>query len=63
CECVTGGVHHGAEKLLLRCGWSPDQAMVSAGSADRLVIFHPTQRILASCSSDRTIILGELPAP
>jgi hypothetical protein len=26
------------------------------------VIFHPTERIIASCSSDKQIILGELPA-
>lgn len=83
CEQVFHGVHHGAEKLLLKCSWSPDQEYVSAGSADRLVhlwdatnaneicawqghsasinevIFHPSHQIIASCSSDKTIMLGE----
>lgn len=78
------GVHHGAEKNLLKCAWSPDQEMISCGSADRVVhiwdasnarplyllgghkgsvndvIFHPTQPIVASCGSDKTIYLGEL---
>lgn len=35
CESSVFGVHHGAEKLLLKCNWSPDQEMFSAGSADR----------------------------
>jgi WD40 repeat protein len=35
CEQVLTGVHHGAEKLLLKCAWSPDQEYVTAGSADR----------------------------
>ncbi len=35
CEKVISGVHHGAEKLLLKCGWSPDQEFLTAGSADR----------------------------
>jgi len=85
CERISHGVHHGAEKLLLRCAWSPDQELVAAGSADRLVhswdasnfqplpcwpghkasvnevIFHPKEKIIASCGSDRQIILGELP--
>jgi Prp8 binding protein len=102
CERVMPGVHHGAEKLLLKCAWSPDQEFITAGSADRLVhlrsrliwvvfislflrivhlwesngykevcgwpghkasvnevIIHPTEPIIASCSSDRSIILGE----
>jgi Prp8 binding protein len=81
---VLRGHHHGAEKLLLRCAWSPDQALVAAGSADRQVhvwdadsgeqlyvlpghkasvnqvAFHPSQPIVCSASSDRTLILGEL---
>lgn len=32
---MISGVHHGAEKLLLKCAWSPDQDFVTAGSADR----------------------------
>lgn len=77
-------VHHGAEKLLLRCGWSTADGgeCFAAGSADRLVhlfgsdgrergawaghrasvnevAFHPSQPVLASCSSDKTVTLGE----
>jgi WD40 repeat protein len=29
------GAKHGAEKLLLKCSWSPDQEKVACGSADR----------------------------
>ena len=32
------GGKHGAEKLLLKCSWSPDQQQVACGSADRCVI-------------------------
>jgi len=77
------GMHHGAEKRLLRCSWSSDGALVSAGNADRMVhiwnaqsaetlhmlpghtasvndvIFHPTLPVIASCSSDKTIFIGE----
>lgn len=80
---VVPGVHHGAEKLLLRCAWSADGDFFSCGSADRLVhlwetarysevcawpghkasvnevAFHPTQPVLVSASSDRTIVVGE----
>lgn len=85
CESVLTGVHHGAEKLLLRCTWSPDQKYITCGSADRLVhmwetdnfselgaypghkasvnqvCFHPdaSEPIIASASSDKSIILGE----
>jgi Prp8 binding protein len=83
CERVLYGVHHGAEKLLLRCAWSKDQEYITAGSADRIihlwettnytevcgwaghkasineVIIHPSEPIIASASSDRSIILGE----
>lgn len=114
CTHVMGGIHHGAEKLLLRCSWSPDREKITAGSADRMVhiwetsqfqqlpswpghkasvnevttddavtlsdsvaeigdrivvhyfysqvIFHPKQSIIASCSSDKSIIIGELPS-
>ncbi len=78
------GVHHGAEKLLLRCNWSANSRMVTGGSADRMThifdaetgeekyllpghkasvndcILHPTQKLIASCSSDKSIIIGEL---
>lgn len=83
CERILSGVHHGAEKLLLRCAWSRDGDYITAGSADRIVhlwettnytevcgwaghkasvntvLVHPDQPIIASCSSDRTILLGE----
>ena len=32
------GAKHGAEKLLLRCAWSPDQERVACGSADRYLL-------------------------
>lgn len=35
CEHVLSGVHHGAEKLLLKSSWSYDGEYVSGGSADR----------------------------
>jgi len=35
CERLFDGVHHGAEKLLLRCAWSADEQRVASGSADR----------------------------
>ena len=35
CERIYDGVHHGAEKLLLRSAWSPDGERVTCGSADR----------------------------
>jgi Prp8 binding protein len=78
------GVHHGAEKNLLKCSWSPDGERIACGSACRNVhiwdtltteilyklpghkgsvnevIFHPNEPIIASCSSDGTIYLGEL---
>jgi Prp8 binding protein len=49
CERLFEGVHHGAEKVLLRCAWSPNYhgvqagvpslppVLVSGGSADRMV--------------------------
>jgi Prp8 binding protein len=37
CERIYAGVHHGAEKQLLRCAWSADQERVACGSADRMV--------------------------
>jgi|MDTB01.2.fsa_nt_gb Prp8 binding protein len=84
CEKLMQGVHHGAEKNLLKCSWSPKMDLVTAGSADRMVhiwdvdtcspayllpghagsvnevVFHPFQPIVASCSSDRCLWLGEL---
>jgi WD40 repeat protein len=35
CTAVLTGVHHGAEKQLLRAAWSPNQRYLSCGSADR----------------------------
>ena len=29
------GARHGAEKMLLRCSWSPDMKYVTTGSSDR----------------------------
>mmetsp|Transcript_12010 Transcript_12010/g.12069 ORF Transcript_12010/g.12069 Transcript_12010/m.12069 type:complete len:359 (-) Transcript_12010:115-1191(-) len=37
CQRSFQGGHHGAEKLLLRCAWSPDNTMVTCGAADRVV--------------------------
>ena len=37
CERSYDGTRHGAEKLLLRCGWAPDGERVAAGSSDRVV--------------------------
>jgi Prp8 binding protein len=37
CEKVFSGAKHGAEKNLLKCAWSADQQMVTAGSSDRNV--------------------------
>ena len=78
------GHRHGAEKLLLRCAFSPCLPWVAAGSADRAVhvwnldtgaklyhlgghtasvncvVFHPSQPVVASVSSDRTVLVGEL---
>ena len=78
------GVSHNAEKRLLRCSWSADGEMVTAGGADGVVRiwdvptaeelyklpghggsvndvrFHPTMPVLASASTDKSIILGEL---
>jgi len=83
CLKVIEGAHHGAEKVLLKCNWSPDQSRITCGSADRFVhvwettffqelyylpghkasvnqvIYHPTEPLIASCGSDRQIILGE----
>lgn len=83
CEKLFQGGHHGAEKNLLKCSWSPKMDLIAGGSADRMVhiwdadscaiayqlpghtgsvnqvAFHPFQPVLASCSSDRTVWLGE----
>ncbi|CCD65140.1 WD_REPEATS_REGION domain-containing protein [Caenorhabditis elegans] len=78
------GASHNFEKNLLKCGWSPRDNYITAGSADRFVYvwnaksracvyklpghlgsvnctaLHPTQQILLSAGSDKTIFLGEL---
>ena len=36
CVKVLTGHNHNFEKNLLHCAWSPDGAMVAAGSSDRL---------------------------
>lgn len=35
CVKTFSGFRHGAEKVILRCSWSPDQKMVACGSSDR----------------------------
>ena len=35
CERTFEGLRHGAEKVLLRCAWSPNGERVTCGSADR----------------------------
>jgi Prp8 binding protein len=40
CERRFEGHRHGAEKLLLKCSWSPDGERVACGSADRYDIEH-----------------------
>ena len=84
CQMLYEGVHHGAEKGLLKASWSADGEMVTCGSADRIVhiwdsttgkqiyylpghkgavnevLFHEKEPIVISCSSDKTIFLGEL---
>lgn len=78
------GASHNFEKNLLRCRWSANDQLITAGSADQNVCiwdarhrqlvyklpghtgsvnevcFHPHEPIVASCSSDRLIYLGEL---
>lgn len=77
------GATHNFEKNLLRVCWSPDDSLISAGSADRFVYiwnaetglierklgghqgtinetsFNKLSNIIASCSSDQTVIIGE----
>lgn len=84
CVLHYDGVHHGAEKGLLRCAWSKDGELVTCGSADRMVHiwdsmsgkqlyflpghkgavnqvqFHEKEPIIVSCSTDKTIFVGEL---
>lgn len=67
---------------MLKCAWSPDASLVTAGSADRTVNVWDVQsgqlkhrlgghkgsvnevsingNYVASCSSDKTVIVGEL---
>ena len=84
CKTILQGHAHNFEKNLLRCSWSKDGTLVSAGSADRFVYiwdvnakkimyklpghcgsvnavdFHPTEPIVLSGSSDKTLYMGEL---
>ena len=84
CTHLYQGIHHGAERNLLKCCYSRDSEYVSCGSSDRMVhvfdastsklvyylpghkgsvnqvIFHPHDQVIASCSTDRTIFIGEL---
>jgi len=83
CTKVYSGATHNFEKNLLRVSWSPDDAYISAGSADRFVYiwnantakierkfgghlgsvnetsFNKLSNVIASCSSDKTSIIGE----
>ncbi|CAI2302965.1 unnamed protein product [Caenorhabditis sp. 36 PRJEB53466] len=78
------GLVHNFEKNLLKCGWSPSDKYITAGSSDRFAYvwnvstrapvyklpghlgsvnctdLHPTQQILLSAGSDKTVFLGEL---
>ena len=80
-RCFSGATHN-FEKNLLKCCWSQDGRMVSAGSADRTVNVWNVEtgelkhrlgghkgsvnetslhgNFVASCSSDKTIIVGVL---
>lgn len=84
CKAIFQGHSHNFEKNLLKCAWSKDGTMVSAGSSDRFVYiwdvnskktlyklpghngsvndidFHPKEAIILSCSSDKTLYMGEL---
>lgn len=83
CIKVFQGHTHNFEKNLLRVCWSPDDSLISAGSADRNVYiwdfktgklerkfgghngsvnetcFNKLSNIIASCSSDSSVIIGE----
>jgi Prp8 binding protein len=78
------GHSHNFEKNLLKVCWSPNDNLISAGSADRYVYiwnfetcnierklgghngsvnetsFNKLSKIIASCSSDHTSIIGEI---
>ena len=81
-RCYVGATHN-FEKNLLKCCWSPDNSLISAGSADRTVNVWDVNtgdlkhrlgghkgsvnetsisrgNLIASCSSDKTIIVGKL---
>jgi len=86
CVKLFSGHQHNFEKNLLKCSWSPDGKMVSAGSSCRNVFiwdvtsrrvlyklpghkgcvdevsFHPKEPVVASCSHDKTLYLGEIAA-
>eukprot|EP01029_Cantina_marsupialis_P009840 TRINITY_DN226_c0_g1_i4.p1 TRINITY_DN226_c0_g1~~TRINITY_DN226_c0_g1_i4.p1 ORF type:complete len:348 (+),score=51.97 TRINITY_DN226_c0_g1_i4:65-1108(+) len=85
CTTIFEGHTHGVEKNLLRCCWSPDGRMVTAGSSDghlcvwdrysgsikyrfsghsaslNDISWHPDEPIICTCSTDKNIVLGELP--
>jgi len=80
-RCYVGATHN-FEKNLLKCCWSTDSSLISAGSADRTVNVWDVKsgdlkhrlgghkgsvnetsisgNLIASCSSDKTIIVGKL---
>ena len=79
---VFMGATHNFEKNLLRCAWSPDEQLITAGSADRTVNIWNVETgelrhrlgghqgsvnetslhsgLIASGSSDKTVVLGKL---
>jgi Prp8 binding protein len=80
-KCLQGATHN-FEKNLIKCCWSEDETLVSAGSADRTVNVWDVKtgqikhrlgghkgsvnetclrgKYIASASSDKTVIVGEL---
>lgn len=80
-RCYVGATHN-FEKNLLKCCWSSDNSLISAGSADRTVNVWDVKsgdmkhrlgghkgsvnetsingNLIASCSSDKTIIVGKI---
>ena len=82
--CKTFAGQHKVQKALLKCAWSSDGRLITAGSSDQMVhiwdefseqelyllpghqgcvntvVFHPKENVIASGSSDKQILIGEL---